>query len=332
MSASLTEPLSGSLAGRPATTGRPAAISDHPREPSVELRAHLRGVGMWTPAFADFDAWLAAGASDISHVSGEPADGDGDPRPPAKLLHPRLRRRTSTLTRAAVTALESATGQGGASLDSVRFVLVSSFGEIEATVELLEQLAEPEGPVSPTKFHNSVHNTATGYMSIASGNHREATAIAGGPHNLAVGLLEALAGLAEVGGDVVLIFAEERLPPPFERSDADPTFAVALHLSSEAADRAQPDQSRSLEIELRLTNATSTTPAPAEAAALAPGVGGVGLPSMVAPLMQLLRGAARVRDGAAHDRVPVPIPLTSGDDPGVESAWLVTLHQLDPRG
>lgn len=323
MSATLTDPLSGSLDGSlgPVT---------------VELRAHLRGVGMWTPAFADFDAWLAAGAPDQLGV-GEGA-GDGNPPPPAKLLHSRLRRRTSTLTRAAVTALESATDQGGASLDSVRFVLVSSFGEIATTVDLLEQLAEPGGLVSPTKFHNSVHNTATGYMSIASGNHREATAIAGGPHNLDIGLLEALAGLAEAGGDVVLIFAEELLPAPFERSEADPTFAVALHLSSEAADHAQPEQSRSLGIELVMSNGDSLD-APAQVggaeAGLAPGVGGVGLPSMVALLMQLLRRVACVcdmdRDDPA-DQHPLPLPLASGHDPGIESAWAVTLHPLDRRG
>jgi hypothetical protein len=171
-----------------------------------------------------------------------------------------------------------------------------------------------------------VHNTATGYMSIASGNHREATAIAGGPHNLDVGLLEALAGLADVGGDVVLLFAEELLPAPFERSDADPTFAVALHLASEAADPARPEQSRSLEIELRLSNALlDVNPA---SAGLAPGVGGVGLPSMLSPLLQLLRGIARVRDGDQTGS----FALTSGHDPGVESAWAVTLHQHEGPG
>ncbi|MCA9685672.1 MAG: beta-ketoacyl synthase chain length factor, partial [Myxococcales bacterium] len=98
--------------------------------------------------------------------------------------------------------------------------------------------AEPGGPVSPTKFHNSVHNTATGYLSIATGNHHSATALAGGPAAVEVALLEALAGLLEghtgAGGsrDTLLVFAEERLPAPFERADGDPTFAVALHLST----------------------------------------------------------------------------------------------------
>ncbi|KIG15843.1 3-oxoacyl-[ACP] synthase [Enhygromyxa salina] len=328
MSASLTDPLSG-----PRGAGRSATVTLVPREGSVELRARLRGVGMWTPAYANFDAWVAAGAPDQLGVTSErerdadaDADADADPRPPAKLLHSRLRRRTSTLTRAAVTALEAAIEQGGASLDRVRFVLVSSFGEIETTVELLEQLAEPGGPVSPTKFHNSVHNTATGYMSIASGNHREATAIAGGPHNLDVGLLEALAGLAEVGGDVVLMFAEELLPAPFERADADPTFAVALLLSADPSQPSQPSQG--LNLELRLTN--GDVPAERKVGDAA-GVGGIGLPTMIGPLVDLLRQIASARDGDGS-AASQPLALMAGDDPGVESAWTVTLHSREHSG
>ncbi|WP_181197447.1 beta-ketoacyl synthase chain length factor [Enhygromyxa salina] len=284
----------------------------------VELRAYLRGVGMWTPAHADFDAWVAAGMPEDLHVE-DPAGAPS--RPPASLLHPRLRRRTSTLTRAAVSALEAATGQGGAALDAVRFVLVSSFGEIETTVALLAQLGEPEGPISPTKFHNSVHNTATGYLSIASGNHREATALAGGPHNLEIGLLEALAGLAEVGGDVVLIFAEELLPAPFTRADADPTFAVALHLSSAPPDPSEPAQAHSLELELCVANRPARVgegsgPAPGEA----------GLPSMVPPLVELLRAVAVAGSGALATKRP--IPLASTHDPAQASEWSATLTSV----
>jgi hypothetical protein len=252
----------------------------------VELRARLCGVGMWAPAYPSFDSWRAAGLPDDLRVASsfEP--------PPAQLLHPRLRRRTSTLTRAAVTALEAALAHGRVSIDQVRFVLVSSFGEIETTVELLAQLGDPEGPVSPTKFHNSVHNTATGYMSIASGNHRESTALAGGPHNLEIGLLEALAGLAETQEDVVLIFAEELLPHPFERNDADPTFAVALHLRAVGAPLSDSD------LELRVS---SRAPGPRSAVASA------GLPTMVAPIVELLRAVAN-GSGA------------------VETEWTTTIH------
>lgn len=277
------------------------------------LRAYLRGVGLWTPAHASFQAWVAAGMP--AELGLGPEQGPGS-RPIAALLHPRLRRRTSVLTRATVTALEAATAQGGVALDSVRLVLVSSFGEIETTVELLAQLGQPQGPVSPTKFHNSVHNTATGYMSIASGNHREATALAGGPHNLEIGALELLAGLALDGGDAVLLIAEELVPAPFARADADPTFALALHFGVEPAGPRHPS---SLDLRVQLDPASAPEPGEPPAAA------GPGLPAMIAPVINLLRALARLSGGDAHPPAQA-VALASAGDAAVEQAWTLTLE------
>jgi hypothetical protein len=267
------------------------------------LHAWLRGVGLWTPAHSSFASWCAAGM---------PKDFAGGHQrvtsalPVADLLHPRLRRRTSVFTRATVTALQVAVGQGGAALADVRLVLVSSFGEIETTVELLEQLAEPHGPVSPTKFHNSVHNTATGYMSIASGNHRESTALAGGPHNLEIAVLELLAGLEMEGGDAVLLIAEELLPPPFSRPDADPTFAVALHFAAEPGGSQHPSS-----LDLRV----SLDPSPVEANELPT----AGLPSMIPTTHALLHAIGRL---ATDEQAPMQeVVLNSRADPAVDLCW-----------
>jgi hypothetical protein len=270
------------------------------------LRAYLRGVGLWTPAYPSFEGWCAAGMPEDIASSAEPATA----RPPAEMLHPRLRRRTSVFTRATVTALEAAAARGGAALEDVRLVLVSSFGEIETTVELLAQLAEPQGPVSPTKFHNSVHNTATGYMSIASGNHRESTALAGGPHNLEIAALELLAGLASDHGDAVLIIAEELLPAPFARPDADPTFAVALHFGAEPGG---PQHPSSLDIRVALAGVA--------------GAGGDaatgGIPSMLPPTLALLRGIGRLTTGQGTREI---VELRSRADPTVDSSFVLTLE------
>ena len=278
---------------------------------STNLGAYLRGVGLWTPAYANLQAWVAAGMP--AEFSG------GDPpasaaRPSAELLHPRLRRRTSVLTRATVTALEAATQQGGATLDDVRLVLVSSFGEIQTTVDLLAQLGESQGPVSPTKFHNSVHNTATGYMSIASGNHREATALAGGPHNLEIGALELLAGLRIDGGDAVLLIAEERIPSPFDRADGDPTFAVALHFGVEPARLRHPS---SLDLRAQL-EPTSSAGRPVAA--------GGQLSSMLPPLVALLRAIVGLSMSGSERPQASAVALTSASDPAVEHGFTLNLE------
>jgi hypothetical protein len=275
------------------------------------LSAYLRGVGLWTPVYPSYGSWRdAGGPACLDH-----SEAQASARPAAELLHPRLRRRTSTLTRASVTALEAAVGQAGADLDAVRFVLVSSFGEIETTVELLAQLADPQGPVSPTKFHNSVHNTATGYMSIASGNHREATALAGGAHNLEIAALELLAGLAIDGGDAVLLVGEERLPEPFARPDSDPTFAAALLFGAEPARSRHPSS-----LDLRVELVAESSPADA------PDLRGAGLASMVPPVTALLQAIAELEAGPAG--ASASVELGSRPDPFVAQRWGLALTKV----
>ena len=297
-----------------------------PASASKPLTAYLRGVGLWTPGFASFADWAAAWAETGAETGEGPslalAEGQAGGRPAAELLHPRLRRRTSVLTRASVTALEAAVREGGADLASVRFVLVSSFGEIETTVELLAQLADPQGPVSPTKFHNSVHNTATGYMSIANGNHREATALAGGPHNLEIAMLEVLTGLAIDGGDAVLLVGEELLPEPFARADGDPTFALALLLSAEPA-RARHPSSRDLRVTLE--------PVPSDAEASDGPFDA--LPTMLGPVTALLQAIAGFsapgESGTPAGTEPVRLDARpdARPDPGVACRWQLRLSE-----
>lgn len=258
----------------------------------------LRGVGFWSLGYPSFDAYVAAGLPE----SLDPPPGSEAGKPSAELLHPRLRRRTSLLTRMIVTALQEAAQQGGAAPDQTRYVVVSSWGEIETTVELLGQLAVPGGPISPTAFHNSVHNTATGYLSIASGNHWPSTALAAGARALEVGLLEVAAGLvasgpsdrpsdAERPRDAVLVIAEERLPQPFERPDADPSFALALHF---AATPGRPTHASSRDCHVELVEGLA-----------APGTSPTGLPSLVAATRPLLRWLA---EGAPS---PALVPLSA---------------------
>jgi len=278
---------------------------------SEPLGAWLRGVGLWSLGYPSFPAWVDAGMPEDLDPAGDQAPG----KPSADLLHPRLRRRTSLLTRMIVTALAEAAGQGGAAHEQTRYIVVSSWGEIETTVDLLRQLAVPGGPISPTAFHNSVHNTATGYLSIASGNHWPSTALAAGPHALEIGLLEALAGLraAEGPADALLILAEERLPAPFTRADADPSFALALHLAR-APGRATHPSSLDLRIELRDSPSAS-----AELVTLDT------LPSLVRTIQPLLRAIAA---GSGHAAIALAQQLDAPPNrAGVERTWTLHLHE-----
>jgi len=67
-----------------------------------------------------------------------------------------------------VTALAEAAGQGGAAHEQTRYIVVSSWGEIETTVDLLRQLAVPGGPISPN-LRRSVTLSLVSGLTLALG-------------------------------------------------------------------------------------------------------------------------------------------------------------------
>jgi hypothetical protein len=85
--------------------------------------------------------------------------------------------------------------------------------------------------VSPTQFHNSVHNAPAGYWSIATGSHVPATCVGCNDDTFAASLLAAMAELDAAGGAVLLCCYDYPLPPPLDAvRPTGPLFAAALVL------------------------------------------------------------------------------------------------------
>ena len=150
------------------------------------------------------------------------------------ILPPMLRRRTSAPTRAVAWVLGELAQASGANLHAAPIVLGTDHGEIGVTVDLLAAALDPAADVSPTRFHNSVHNTALGYVSIACGNRAGHTTISAGPDTLPAALIEGAARLATGAEDVLVVVADEPVPPPLPRRGPAEVTAVAFHLSARA--------------------------------------------------------------------------------------------------
>ncbi len=148
------------------------------------------------------------------------------------LLPPALRRRASSLARMVAAAAGQAARQAGVDFAQVPLILGSAYGEIVAAVEMMGEFGGPTSLPSPTRFHNSVHNAAVAYLSIATGNRGFSTALAAGRATPAVAVLEALALFGECGGDALLVLVDEAPPEPFGLARAYPAAAAALLLSS----------------------------------------------------------------------------------------------------
>jgi hypothetical protein len=202
-------------------------------EGTARLEAYVRGIGLLAPGLADWPLGAAVLRGERPHT-----------RAPMELPAPAAlpsaeRRRTGATVRLALAAgLEALHGSGleGAGLATV---FASSGGDGAICHEICSALATPERQISPTRFHNSVHNAASGYWSIALGATASSTALAAYDGSFAAGLLEALSQLAATGRPVLLVAYETDYPEPLRtaRSIAAP-FATALLLDTDPGARA----------------------------------------------------------------------------------------------
>jgi hypothetical protein len=88
---------------------------------------------------------------------------------------------------------------------SLPSVFASTHGDLAITDYMCATLADDPRAVSPTRFHNSVHNAAAGYWTIGSGCVQATTAISSYDASFAQGLLEAMSQLAAGAAQVLLV-------------------------------------------------------------------------------------------------------------------------------
>lgn len=162
------------------------------------LVARIEGIGFWA---AGLPSWQAA----LDHVAdGVPPGEPGKPSP--RLLAPNERRRAPPSVAVALEVALAACEAAGRDPATLPSVFTSTHGDLAITDYMCATLAEDPRAISPTKFHNSVHNAAAGYWTIGAGCQRPATALSAFHGSFAQGLLEALVQLA-CGDEAVLLAA-----------------------------------------------------------------------------------------------------------------------------
>jgi hypothetical protein len=113
-------------------------------------------------------------------------------------------------------------------------VFACSCGDLNVVDKILTALTLPGKPVSPTQFHNSVHNAPAGYWSISAKSTAASTSIAAGDNTFSVGLLEAMTQVV-VNEHAVLFISYDIVPPPLLKNHRQVTasYGVALLLLPE---------------------------------------------------------------------------------------------------
>jgi len=186
----------------------------------------VRGIGFAAPGLV---GWPAAREC---LAGGAPYRPGPLPRLNPAGLPANERRRLSTTMRLALTVAGEATTAAGADPAAALTVFASANGDGDIIHAICEELARPEPAVSPTQFHNSVHNAPAGYWSISAHTMTPYTAVSAHDGTFAAGLLEA-ASLAAAGAPVLLAVYDRPLPLPLgETRPTHDAFACALLLQA----------------------------------------------------------------------------------------------------
>jgi len=244
------------------------------------LVAGVAGIGFWAEGLP---SWQAA----RRFLDDGTVPDDAPARPAPRLLPPNERRRAPESVAVALEVALAACEAAQRDPAELPSVFASTHGDLGITDYICDTLAGDAASMSPTRFHNSVHNAAAGYWTIGTGCHAPATAISSHDASFAQGLLEALVQLASGDEAVLLAAYDSRSAGPLAAvSRSEGLLGGALVLVSDPA----PGMAR-----LRATLVEGAAPA--------------------------ARGALveRLRENAMSPMLPLFQALASGDD-------LVSLH------
>ena len=161
--------------------------------------AFIEGIALWAPTLPGWEIARAA-------FRGEGADVEPPARRPSPALLPAAERRRAPDTVAlALEVAAQAVAQSGRAPAELLSVFTSSHGDLAITDCMCSTLVSAPLQVSPTRFHNSVHNAASGYWTMATGCMQASTAVSAFECSFAAGLLEALTQCAADARPVLLV-------------------------------------------------------------------------------------------------------------------------------
>jgi hypothetical protein len=192
------------------------------------IRVFVEGIGIAGPGL---DGWSASRAALAGLAPYVPAPFVP---PPVMLLPPAERRRAGTAIRLAIGAGHEALTQAGRDPARMAMVFASSNGDSDTVHEILCVLATDRREVSPTRFHNSVHNAPAGYWAVATGSREPSTSLCAFDDSFSAGLLDAAVQAIVDNRPVTLTAYDLPYPEPLNGVRAiEALFAVALVLTPE---------------------------------------------------------------------------------------------------
>lgn len=168
----------------------------------MSIKVDILGAGIAAPGIPDWNGLRAV-------LDGGPLSSERE-LPRTALLSPRERRRAPATVRLSFAAAEQACAMAAITPeDRPAAVFSSAMGDTELADYMCRTLVESPQQLSPTRFHNSVHNAAAGYWSIGTGSSVDVTAVSGWRDSAVAGLIEASTRAATGSGPVLLVVYDD---------------------------------------------------------------------------------------------------------------------------
>ena len=217
-------------------------------------------------------------------------------RPAPDLLAAAERRRAPDTVALALEVAAAAVRASGRDAQSLPSVFASTHGDLAVSDYMCATLASSPTLISPTKFHNSVHNAAAGYWTMATGCHEASTALSAFDASFGAGLLEAASQCQADARPILLIAVDvEAAGALASVTDSIGLLACALVLSPRASERTVASFDWSL-----VSTATRAAPIRSPAARSLAG-------NAMSGALPLLEAIATARPGSNAGAIELPL-------------------------
>jgi hypothetical protein len=197
------------------------------------MRVFVEGVGLLGPGLNGWQASLPILVGDAAYAYVPAVVTASDLLPAAE------RRRIGLPVKLALAVGRAAFVHAGRDAETTATVFTSSSGDGENLHHICATLASPEREISPTRFHNSVHNAPAGYWSIATRSQEPSTSLCCHDASFAAGLLDAAAQVLVDGKPVALIACDQPyLEPLHTVRPIGASFGMALVMAPQSTGHA----------------------------------------------------------------------------------------------
>jgi len=189
------------------------------------LYATIDGIGLIGPGLKGWQAAHSVLAGQTAYCYAPTVLPVPDTLPPTE------RRRAGRVIKLALSVGLEAITHTNYPLTNLAAVFASSGADGANCHAICEALASSDRLISPTRFHNSVSNAASGYWSIATADQAPSTVVSAFDASFGAGLLEALTHVTVEQTPCLLIAYDDAYPEPlFSKRPIPDAFGVALLL------------------------------------------------------------------------------------------------------